>query len=333
MGKRTTTLDDRQAKRLGNAKKHFDKTPEVRRAEVDAIMADAGIDLNSYWIPHEAMFREINTWNYFEKPYKQRIPMPFKQSEIRRFISMPKARIGKVEHCDKLDKDTLGAFFVSSEDDGARNTLFAFSIVCDKNPADKYRWFNIKLDMCVGGKEWMPLVRLDSKIDEGHRNIYVDGKPVSRVEDMPSVDPPHLHVTEEFTQLYASNLGNDSQAYNQFYAMQDKEAFALSLNPQNPIFNSFLKDLAVRTNNPDPNCTATFTEIMAELARQQEINDPNFFRNCVCFVGAMTQVNVLEMFNQNVGDKLHFGADAPGVIDRMPIDLEDAVYGNLGGMA
>ena len=114
--------------------------------------------------------------------------------------------------------------------------------------------------------------------------------------------------------------------------MQDEDNFRLSLNPGNPIFNSFLMELAARNGNTDPTCTATFTEIMTELTRQHNCNDPNFFRNCVCFVGAMTQVNVMEMFNEHVGYDLHFGDDAPGVIETMPVGLEDAVYGKLGGM-
>ena len=331
----TQQYDPRHEKRLKNAKENFKNGKvELRRAEVEKLMHEAGIDMDRYWMPSDSMFDGLERLKYFNGAYKQRTPIPFESKKIREFVAMPKARLGMVEYVLTPDRETIGSFYVGSEGDGARNTLFAFSIVCKRDPSIKYTDFNIKLDMCVGGKEWMPLIRLDTGVRDDHRNIFENGVPVDKVSNMRTVGTPHLHLTEEFTQLYGQNLGNDSQAYNKDYVMDDPGDFKFGLSQNNPIFNQFLMDLAARNRNfNDPTCTATFTEIMTELARQQSTSDPNFFKNCVSFVGAMAHVNVMELFNENVGSQLHFGKDAPGVINNTGYPLlEDAVYGQLGGM-
>lgn len=329
MNKIVNKYDPRQLKRLKTVLKNYNDPN--RREIVYNNLKDVGIDLSSYWIKDDRMLDNLGGMSYFNKPYKQRIAMPFNKENIRKFIDMPKARLGSVEYCHTSDREVMGSFFVASEGGGERNSLFALSIVCNDDPSLKYTNFNIKLDMCVGGKEWMPLLRFDSAGEEDHKDIYVDGKPVSKVEDMVSVDPPHLHLTEEFTQMYGSNLGNDSQAYNQNFVMENE--FKLSLSKDNPVFNSFLRDLAERNGNyNDPTCTATFSQIMAELSRQKDENDPNFFKNCICFVGAMTQINVAEMYNENVGNQLHFGKGEPEVRNMEYVSAAEAVFGQLGGM-
>ena len=322
--------DFRQEKSLNKIQQNY-YNREQRIEFINNKIKDSGIKMDEYWIKDDKLLDNLGSLNYFSTTHKQRIPLPYNSKQIREFIKMPKNRIGSVEYCHNRDREVMGAFFVSAGDGGDKNSLFAFSIVCNDDPTLKYTNFNIKLDMCIDGKEWLPLMRFDSSGEEDHKCFFVDGKPVSKVEDMQQIDPPHLHLTEDFAQLYGCNLGNDTQAYNQHYPMSPE--FTLSLNKDNPIFNSFLRDLAIRNGSVnDPTCTATFSQVMSELSRQKAENDPNFFKNCICFVGAMTQINVAEMYNENVGSQLHFGKGEPEVRDMQHITAAEAVFGQLEGM-
>lgn len=296
----------------------------AQKAKVAAKIREAGIDMAHYWLPDQGVLDDLKPMQFFSKPRKQKTPLPYSSKDIRKFWEMPKTRLGQVAHCYTSDREVLGSYFVATENGGEKISLFALSIVCNANPQDKYTRFSIKLDMFVDGKEWLPIMRFDASGRDPHRNFMKNGELVKSALDMDIVMPPHLHIADGFMQLYGTNLGNDTQAYNQH--VLPPEEITLSINDKNPVFNSFLQELAIKNGNyHDATCTATFGQIMEELARQKQEEDPNYFKNCVCFIGAMTGMNVAEMFGENVGPQWHFDR---GEESQRYISVEEAVFGS-----
>ena len=65
------------------------KREAEQRAKVVAKLGEAGIDMRHYWFD-EKKFDELEPMEFFSEPHKQRVPLPYPNSEIERFWKMPK---------------------------------------------------------------------------------------------------------------------------------------------------------------------------------------------------------------------------------------------------
>ena len=194
---------------------HFDERQEMLRA----YMIENGLD--KYWVTRDF---DIDSLLKSESIFKvgacgpQRVPMPFSDNSFKRFRELPKKKIGKPFMLNNGAKLVHGTYLIGK--DAGRPVIYAFSIA--KNPKDKYAHtdFNIKLDMLVAGKEWLPLVRFDA-CDIPHPNLIVDGKVVADTEHIENTTSSHIHLNNNATQVLTTDLSYTT-AVNAPTAITDK---------------------------------------------------------------------------------------------------------------
>lgn len=374
------SIDIRQADNLKVVNSNYSNLP-ARIKKINSDLATLGINLREYWVENDNIIDHAYDELFFQQPenqhlrethympeyfghrQSQKVAMPYEQKDFMHFLSMPKARVGKARayHTktnmgnDTTD-DCISATYIASEEGGAHISEFAVTIICkNEKPDRKYKDFSIKLDMCVGGKAWLPLFRYDSA-GTVHRNFADDnGTPYKKLDQLPEVDPPHIHMFSTAMQLFGSNLDNDQQAYNDKvpYMVVDengnKRELMFSMSENNPVFNALLESMAIRSGYKGniSEYTASFSQIMHELTIQRNGEkktgrepDPKYFKNCLGFIGAMAGCNLAELFNEKVDENFHFEVPnehnpkemaASVITDREP-SVADAVIDELGGM-
>ena len=123
--------------------------------------------------------------------------MPFDDELIENLIKMPKKMLDKVFCYSDRGKLIHGAFLVGKQ--GDKYAMFMLKIVKDCQSND-FSDVSIKLDLCVQGKAWLNLLRLDT-IGNYHPNYIVDGKVVSKQSEMTYARPPHMHKYDYLTQV------------------------------------------------------------------------------------------------------------------------------------
>ena len=133
----------------------------------------------------------------------QKMAMPFSDRQFDTFRGMTKKAIGSPIMISNGTKLVHGTYLMGKS--AGRPVIFAFSIAKDKNERFAYKNFNIKLDMLVGGKEWLPLVRFDG-LDNPHPNYIVDGKVVADTEEVETTSSCHIHLNNSATQVLTSDL-------------------------------------------------------------------------------------------------------------------------------
>lgn len=177
---------------------------QERQAKLVKDMEDKG--LNKYWVTREFdMESLLDSTSIFTVGAggPQNIPMPFSDKYFERFRNLPKKKIGEPVMLNSGSKIVHGTYLMAK--DCGRPVIFAFSIA--KNPKDKFAHtdFNIKLDMLVAGKEWLPLVRFDG-CDNPHPNYIVNGKAVKDTEHIEHTTASHIHLNNNATQVLTTDL-------------------------------------------------------------------------------------------------------------------------------
>ena len=179
---------------------HFDE----RQTELKEYMIANGLD--KYWVTRSFdMESLLESESIFKVGAKgpQRVAMPFSDKSFEKFRELPKKKIGKPFMLNNGAKLVHGTYLIGK--DAGRPVIYAFSIA--KNPKNKYANadFNIKLDMLVAGKEWLPLVRFDA-CNNSHPNLIVDGKVVQDTEHIQNTSPTHIHLNNNATQVLTTDL-------------------------------------------------------------------------------------------------------------------------------
>lgn len=296
--------------------------PQKRRAEVEELMKQYGIDLNKYYLedPCEFDYDKLSNSRHFESRHAQNIPMPFKMEEVIRLAKLPKHRINRIESIYENGKNGFGTFLLARE--GDKFTLFSFSLVADSQENAKYTNFHVKLDICVGGKEWMPLIRYDSS-GQKHPNYIVNNKVVKNESDVEFVRPPHIHVVDEYSQLYAANLSNNIQAFNAEHPMA--KDLTLPIENNNPGFNSFLKELMFNNNFKSGN-EIPLALIMQELDKERVSGEDANFKNVLNFMMTFCGVDSREIISEYADENWHYGKGQPALVDGSYIDPGNVIF-------
>lgn len=141
--------------------------------------------LLNYHLPQDFDFSQLNEI-FFTERNPQTLALPFDDEVFNKFLTIEK----QIINLPIMQKDVHGAFLVAN--DNGKPIVFALSIV-KKTEID----LNIKLDVLVGGKTWLPLCRLDT-FGPSHPNYFNSDK----VLDVPQRAPtPHLHINNQLTQI------------------------------------------------------------------------------------------------------------------------------------
>lgn len=172
------------------------KAEKIKKAQ------EAGIDFNNLQIPDNFDFQAL-TGDYFLKRCPQEVAAPITNEQAQTLMRMKKMMIGQpyTKPSKTGGKLIHGAYFVSRTEP---RYLFAVSIVTPEKGDDKFFDYNVKLDVCLSGKQWLPLARFDS-LGPAHPNYVQNGKVVEKV-DVPNAETPHLHTYDEYTQIVCDDL-------------------------------------------------------------------------------------------------------------------------------
>ena len=136
------------------------------------------------------------TEDYFTSRYDQQTALPFSDKAFQTLTKMEKRPLNTSFAFERKGKLVSGTYLVGRGKDG-EVMLFALSVVRDTKAKNA---FNIKLDFCPQGKEWINLVRLDSE-GNPHPNYIVDGKVVRDLSQVQYADTPHVHRATEQSQV------------------------------------------------------------------------------------------------------------------------------------
>lgn len=177
---------------------NINNAEELKKQIIQKTTANLGFNfLTNYGIPKDFVLpskKELE--NTFKKVQSQKNAMPFDEEQFKSFRNMKKTPwqnpiIIKVQKSICYNQLMTGY-------DKTTNQLCLFRFMLMQNPED-YEDFSLKLEMCVGGKEWLPLIRYDAQQESMHKN-YID-KNGNFVEHGYDVDSPHFHITTEAGQV------------------------------------------------------------------------------------------------------------------------------------
>ena len=109
---------------------------------------------SDFSLPIDFDYDTLNA-EYFDKTYTQNMSIPLSTNQFKMLTTLPKKAINIPFVFNSKDKHIIGQYLLGSINN--KPVLFALSIVQDaKNPTEE---FNIKLDACINGKDWIQLTR------------------------------------------------------------------------------------------------------------------------------------------------------------------------------
>ena len=171
------------------------KSDLIRQAKV--VLGDDF--LTNYYLPKNFNLYSLND-EHFRSRTSQELSMPFCNDIFSRFLKMKKYAINDVYMFNQKSKNIHGVYLIGKEN--GKNVLFCLTIV--KNIAeDDFLDFTIKLDVCIKGKQWLNVIRLDS-FGPSHPNYIINGKVVDMEEEVTFAKTPHLHRNSEEVQVIAN---------------------------------------------------------------------------------------------------------------------------------
>lgn len=134
--------------------------------------------------------------DYFEKTYTQNTAIPLTDTAFKNLINLPKKAINTPFVFNSDDKHITGQYLLGSL--SSKPVLYALSFVQDKkNPTTE---FNLKLDACINGKDWIQLIRFDSA-GEPHPNLYDENTFAKDMSEVTYVPAPHIHYCIQRSQI------------------------------------------------------------------------------------------------------------------------------------
>lgn len=214
---------------IDNYKKHLDtmneknKNYEGHKAKLRAQAIDLfGKDIfHDYFVPDNFNYGNLSQ-DYFMKPTRQLVALPFDQAQFDELINMEKTMINSPVLFNHKGHTIHGGYFYGIKD--GKVVLFALSITTDSNKLmaehpvlDKYK-FTIRLDMLINGCEPLILLRFDSV--GNHPNLIENGKILNSSLDVNVLNCPHIHKNDEMTQV----LCDENLDYTTAYQVPDKIA-------------------------------------------------------------------------------------------------------------
>lgn len=150
---------------------------------------------SDFSLPDNFDFCTLNE-EYFNKTYIQNMSIPLSTNNFKLLTSLPKKAINVPYIFNSKNKHITGQYLLGALN--GKPVLYAFSIVQDqKHKTDE---FNLKLDVCVNGKEWVQLARFDS-CGAPHPNFYDENSFAQNVNELTYIPTPHLHYCIQQSQI------------------------------------------------------------------------------------------------------------------------------------
>lgn len=150
---------------------------------------------SDFSLPNDFDFANLSE-DYFNKTYIQNMSIPLSTNNFKMLTSLPKKAINTPYIFNSKDKHIIGQYLLGSLDN--KPVLYAFSIVQDQK--HKTEDFNLKLDVCVNGKEWVQLARFDS-CGAPHPNFYDENSFAKDIAELSYVPTPHMHYCIQRSQI------------------------------------------------------------------------------------------------------------------------------------
>lgn len=145
-------------------------------------------------LPNNFEYEELNG-EYFTKTYPQSYAIPLSDEAFKTLTHLPKKAINVPFKRNNGGKKVCGQYMLGSLK--GKPVLYAFSIVQSEDNSED---FNIKLDVCINGKEWVQLARLDAQ-GEPHPNYYDENSFAKNQLDVSYVPAPHVHYCIQRSQV------------------------------------------------------------------------------------------------------------------------------------
>lgn len=150
---------------------------------------------SDFSLPNDFDFANLSE-DYFNNTYIQNMSIPLSTNNFKMLTSLPKKAINTPYIFNSKDKHIIGQYLLGSLDN--KPVLYAFSIVQDQK--HKTEDFNLKLDVCVNGKEWVQLARFDS-CGAPHPNFYDENSFAKDITELSYVPTPHMHYCIQRSQI------------------------------------------------------------------------------------------------------------------------------------
>ncbi len=144
----------------------------------------------------------------FRNRTTQTLPLPYSNEIFELLKKMPKKAINDVYNFNNKGYNITGVYLIGKYDN--KPVLFAFNI-CRFLAYKDYLNFSIKLDVCVGGKTWLQLLRLDS-YGPSHPNYFQNKKVCQKESEVQYVKTPHLHINSQENEILTHNIIDYSPA-------------------------------------------------------------------------------------------------------------------------
>lgn len=139
---------------------------------------------------------ECLTADYFNKTYTQTMSVPLTDNVFKMLTNLPKKAINTPFVFNSKDKHITGQYLLGNYNN--KPVLYALSII--QNEKQSTTEFNIKLDVCVNGKEWIQLARFDSS-GAPHPNYYDENSYAENSNEINYVPAPHMHYCIQRSQV------------------------------------------------------------------------------------------------------------------------------------
>lgn len=195
---------------------------ETKKQIIASSKSKLGFDfLNHYGLPDGFEFpTEAELKPIFSKTCAQKISMPFSDAQFDSFLQMKKLPWG-APIVQKVDGLLMVSQLMTGYDSNDQLCLFRFMVKKNKSTED----YSLKMDMCVGGKEWITIIRLDTKQPEKHTEYF--DKNGNFVENGYQVSGIHLHTTNECSQvIFENDLNTTFASHDRQYEKHHKNETA-----------------------------------------------------------------------------------------------------------
>lgn len=211
---------DDYKKQLNSMRKNY-LNYESHKARLRAQAIDLfGKDIfHDYFVPDNFNYESMSQ-DYFVKPTRQLVALPFDQAQFDELIKMEKKMLNAPIIFTSKGHTIHGGYFYGIKD--GKVVLFALSITTDSDklmaerPVLSEYKFTIKLDMLINGDEPLALLRFDSL--GNHPNLIENGQLVAGSLDVNTLNHPHVHKNDEMTQV----LCDENLDYTTAYQVPDK---------------------------------------------------------------------------------------------------------------
>lgn len=147
-----------------------------------------------YHLPADFDTKKLEDKEIFSGRFEEKHSFPFTDEQFDHFIGLEKFPITSPVVLNEKNNKIQGVYLAAK--DNGRLILYALTIV-NEGGYNEFDKTTIRLEMSVGGKEWMSLLRLDNS-GAPHPN-YIENRSgggrnlVDDYSQIKGINPPHIH--------------------------------------------------------------------------------------------------------------------------------------------